>query len=178
MPRPQVEPGPAALVVMGRVVGAFGVQGWLKVQAYTESPEALADYGRWWLARSGAGEPRPHRVLEARRHGAFLLAHLEGVGSREEAASCRGSEVRVPREALPEVKADEVYVADLVGCRVVNRQGETLGTVAGVDDGVAQRLLRVKGDGAREMLIPWVDAYVDSVDLEAGTVGVDWQPGY
>ena len=162
---------------MGRVAAPYGIKGWVRVQPFTSAPETLLAYSTWWLARPG-GTAQACNVLEARRHGAFLIARLEGVASREEAAAYRGQEVMLPREALPEAQDDEVYLEDLVGLAVVNRQRVRLGTVAEVRDNGAQPVLRVLKDGAEERLIPFVPSYVDKVDLDELFIEVDWQTDY
>jgi 16S rRNA processing protein RimM len=162
---------------MGRVAAAYGVNGWLKIQPFTSDPEALGGYGTWWLSMPGHREQQPCRVIAARRHGEFLVAKLEGIESREQAAAYRGTEIAVPRDALPETNDDEVYLSDLAGCEVVNRSGRQLGVVTGVADYGAQPILRVSGDGG-ERLIPFVPAYVLEVDLEANRIDVDWEEDF
>ena len=163
---------------MGRVAAAYGVHGWIKVQPFTSELDVLLDYPTWWLSEPGGGNERPHRVLDARRHSGFLIAKLEGIASREQAAALRGWEVVVPRDALPETNDDEVYVGDLAGCTAVTRQGRPLGVVIEVRDNGAQPILRVVDAGKNECLIPFVPAYVLAVDLEAKRIDVDWLEDY
>jgi 16S rRNA processing protein RimM len=163
---------------MGRVAAAYGVHGWLKIQPFTRDPDALRGYETWWLAVPGSLEQRPCRLIETRRHGEFLVAKLEGIESREQAAAYRGREIVVPRDALPETNEDEVYLSDLAGCTVVTRDGQPLGIVAEVTDNGAQPILRVLSEDGDERLIPFVPAYVLEVDLEANRIGVDWKADY
>ena len=72
---------------MGRVAAPYGVQGWIRVQPFTTEQETLLGYSTWWLAQPGGNPPQARRVLEARRHGEYLVARLEGIASREEAAA-------------------------------------------------------------------------------------------
>jgi 16S rRNA processing protein RimM len=174
---------------MGRVSAPYGVRGWIKVKAFTEVPEALLDYPAWWLSVRGGGAAK-HRVLEARIHSDYVIAKLENLDSREQAATFKGAEVSVPRDQLPETEEDEVYWSDLAGCEVVNRNGERLGKVAEVQGMGAYPMLRVTSgeavnateDGTRrketELLIPFVPAYVLGVDLEANRIDVDWDADY
>ena len=160
---------------MGRVTAAYGVHGWLKIQPFTSDPEALSGYETWWLAVPGREEQQPRRLIDARRHGEFLVAKLEGIESREQAAAYRGREIVVPRDALPQTNEDEVYLSDLAGCAVVNREGRRLGIVSEVSDNGAQPILRVVSEEGAERLIPFVPVYVLEVDLEANRIGVDWE---
>ncbi|HET9764742.1 MAG TPA: ribosome maturation factor RimM [Casimicrobiaceae bacterium] len=159
---------------MGEVLAAYGVQGWIKIRPFTASPEGLLQHRTWWLKEHAAW--RAFAVAEMRLHGEAIVARLEGLTTREEAASRRGAQVAVPRSALPPAEAGQVYLADLEGLAVVNRQGATLGRVAGhVETGV-HPVLRIvdEADPRRELLIPFVPAYVDAVELANGRIRVDW----
>ena len=117
---------PARLLTMGRILGPFGVKGWVKIAPFTAEPGALCDYPKWWI---GAGS----RVARGERgDGGGACRHRASRSSkaatmRETVAQLKGLDVAVPREALPEAGADEVYWDDLVGLEVVNLQGEALG---------------------------------------------------
>ena len=168
------------MVVLGRVAAAYGVRGWIKVKPFTESPDALLDYATWWL--TAKGRQTSHPVVEARLHGATVVAKVEGVETREQAMALAGAEVSVPRDALPEAGDNEVYLSDLADCDVVDRNGRHLGRVAEVQGNPAHPILRVAGGEGRatrgeDILIPFVPAYVLGVDLEANRIEVDWDVG-
>ena len=165
---------------MGRVTAPYGVQGWVKVRTYTAVPDGLLAYRAWWLEAPDDGW-REFAVLEARVHAAAVVARLEGLNQREQAACWRGAAIGVPRALLPALAAGEVYWADLVGLAVINRSGVRLGRVAGVLETGAHPVLRVatEGDAARgERLIPLVPAYVDALDMAGARIVVDWQPEF
>lgn len=114
---------------------------------------------------------------DGRMHADTVVAQLAGVDSREAALALKGSEIAVPRAALPAASANEIYWADLVGLDVVNREGVALGRVVGVTEHGAHPLLRVappEGAAGAERLIPYVPAHVDRVDLAARRIDVDW----
>lgn len=160
------------MVVMGRIAGPYGVKGWVKVQPYTETPEGLCEYGRWWVARAG-NDPEEMEVLDAAVHGAAVVALLSGIESREAAASLKGGDIAVPRAALPPADENEYYWADLIGLDVVNERGEALGRVAGHFSNGAHDVMRVT-DGTQERLIPYVEAVVREVDTAGRRIVVDW----
>ncbi|MBS0320863.1 MAG: 16S rRNA processing protein RimM [Proteobacteria bacterium] len=166
-----------AMVVMGRIAGAWGVKGWVKVAPYSADPAALADHATWWVSRNDAPW-EPCDVIASRPHGATVIGQLAGVATPEDAQRLRGALVGLPRAALPAAADDEVYLADLPGLAVVNRQGVALGTVESVQETGAHPVLRVVEAGGRTRLIPFVAAYVDSVDLAERTLAVDWGEDY
>jgi 16S rRNA processing protein RimM len=164
---------------MGRVVAPYGVKGWLKVVPATAELETLLSHKEWWLrARGERSEWRRYTLEEGRPHGNTLIARVAGLDDREAAAEFAGGEIGVERDALPAAEADEVYWADLVGLAVWNRQGEKLGTVAAVQEFGAHPVLRVEHDEGPARLIPFVEAYVDAVDLASGRIEVDWGKDY
>jgi 16S rRNA processing protein RimM len=163
---------------MGRVMGPYGVRGWVKVAAFTAATDALAGYDTWWLVPREGLEGKAWPVESARVHADTVVAKLAGIETREAAAVLKGSLVAVPRDALPPLPDDEMYVGDLIGMTVVNRRGETLGKVEAVDSFGAHPVMRVAGAGGPVRLVPFVAAHVDAVDREAGRVEVDWGLDY
>lgn len=177
-PRPKPESGaPVSAdrpewVVLGRIAGAYGVRGWLRVASHTEPREGILAYRQWWLEAQGAR--RCFELLDGRRQGRGVVAALAGVGEREAARALAGAAVTVPRESLP---ADEGYYwADLIGLAVHNRDGTLLGTITGYVPTGGHDVMVVAGSD-RERLIPWAPGtYVDAVRLDEGRVLVDWHP--
>jgi 16S rRNA processing protein RimM len=177
---------------MGRIVAPWGIKGWVKVHAYTEDKTTLLEHAVWGIRpRTGStvqsGGWREYPVNAAREHGATLVAQLAGIGDREAATLLKGADVGVPQSLLPAREEGEVYYSDLVGLEVVNRQGVRLGRVSRVQDFGAHPVLSVvedasettaAGKSAVERMIPFVAAYVDSVDVAAGRIDVDWQRDY
>lgn len=170
-----------AIVVMAQVLAPYGVQGWVKARPYTQSPDALLQFDRWWLKRAGTQEWREVRAIATRMHSGAVLAHFEGVASREAAHALAGAQIGVRRADLAAPNSGEVYVGDLVGLVVVNREGVHLGEVVAVEEYGAHPLLRVAraaGEPGSELLIPFVAAHVDGVDLDGRRIDVDWQADY
>jgi len=171
---------------VGRIVGSWGVKGWIKVQPYAEDAGALLEARRWTLAEP---EGRVHddtvgrslSILNARRHGEFVLAQPEGIADRDAADALRGRRVLLGRSAFPQPPTDAYYWVDLIGLHVVNRDGATLGTVIGLVETGAHAVLRVRPEAqpeAAERLIPFVNAYIDDVDLAGRSIRVDWGLDY
>jgi 16S rRNA processing protein RimM len=182
-------PWPADAQEVGRIVDAWGVRGWIKVQPYSSDPQALVSAGRWFLKSaeaagrlpSPASPPLPTsiEVNQVRPHGDMLVAKPVHSADRGSAEALRGARIFVARSAFPATPDDEYYWVDLIGLAVVNRQGVRLGRVAGLIDTGPQSVLQVRAEGpdegGGECLIPFVSAYVDAVDLRQRCITVDWQ---
>jgi 16S rRNA processing protein RimM len=172
---------PADAVEVGRVLGAWGIKGWIKVQAFADDPQALFSTKRWHLlAPDGprvASTPALLRVTQAREHGGMVVAGVQEVVDRNAAEALKGARVFVARSSFPTAGADEYYWVDLIGCSVINREDVDLGAVADLLDTGASSVLRVL-QGDTETLIPFVAAYIDDVDLDARRIRVDWGTDY
>lgn len=155
---------------MGRVGVPFGVRGWAKVQTYTQSGDSLLGHPVWWLGRNG--QWREFEVLEYCGQDKSLAVHFAGCDDRETAAALRGSDIAVPRSALPQAAENEYYWADLIGLGVWNTQQQELGRVSGLLETGANDVLVVQGE--QERLIPFIAQVVLEVDLAAGRIAVDW----
>jgi len=180
---------PADALEVGRIGDAWGLKGWFKVLSYASPPEAVLSARRWHLrapsrAPAMAGLPASLEIREVKEHGDGIVALAEGIDDRSGAEALRGARIYVERSKFPPAGADEFYWADLVGLEVVNRDGAVLGEVVGLIDTGPHSVLRIAAPGgipdagaggsAEERLIPFVSAYVDSVDLAGRRVVVDW----
>ena len=151
-------PLPDDAIEIGRIVGAWGVKGWLKIQPYSAQPEALFSSKRWYL------QPP----------------------EKDAADALKASRLFVSRASFPTADKDEYYWVDLIGLAVVNREDVVLGTVRELLSTGPQTVLVLDAsepaeDGSIktiERMIPFVSAFVDGVDLPARRITVDWQPDY
>ncbi len=168
------KPLPERLVVMGRVLAPYGVKGWIKVRPFTQRPESLLDYPEWRLQKDGVLQART--VEAARVHGGAVVAKLQGIDDRDQAAQLRATQVAVSRDEFPELEPGEYYWADLVGLTVSNGAGVVLGRVTEVFDTGANGVLVVKGE--RERLLPFIGPVVRQVDVAGGRMVVDWDADY
>jgi len=156
-------------VDVGFVLRAHGVRGVVRVRA-------SADFGAIdavWL------DDERFAVRHASRDKDEWLLTLDGVSGRDAAEALRGRSVLLPREQVP-VADDEVLVAELVGCKVFDVAGRALGEVTGSFDSGAHEVLEVRapeGSGGKDFMLPFVDAFITDLDLEARRIVCDPPPG-
>ncbi|MFN0162716.1 MAG: ribosome maturation factor RimM [Burkholderiales bacterium] len=162
---------------MAHVKEPVGLAGQVRLHVYSDDPLALGGFGKWWLAAAGTSNWREVVPDDFLARGQHLIAKLPGVDDRDAAAALKGATIAVPRSAFGQNNSNEYYWADLIGLPVVNREGVELGRIADLLDLGPHQVLRLRG-GAKELLIPFVAAYVDEVDVKAGLVKVDWGLDY
>ena len=188
---------PVDAIEVGRIGEPWGLKGWVKVQPFAADPQALFSSRRWFLLPSekagllrpvtgAAAIPSLLKITQVKDHGDVVVALAQEVPDRNAAEALRGARVFIGRGSFPTPDPDEFYWVDLIGLNVVNREGEKLGSVAGLIDTGPHSVLRVSpeilpaGVSAQEAerLIPFVGAYVDAVSLEQRLITVDWGLDY
>ena len=164
------------MITVGRLHGAFGVRGEVKLESFTDPLHAIARYQPWTL-RDARGHERSCEGVKVREGVKGLIASMPGIADRDAADAQRGVEVLVPRSAMPPPADGEYYWVDLEGLRVVNEEGVDFGRVSHLFSTGANDVLVAQGD--RERMIPFVQPdYIRSVDFEAGLVTVDWDADF
>lgn len=162
-------------VCVGVVVGAHGIRGAVRVKCFTDAPEDLDAYGP--LSDDGG------RQFKARVTGVakgLALVSLDGVTDRNRAEGLKGVRFYVPRDALldgdgTEGDEDEFLVADLIGARAVNPDGQELGTVKGVYDFGAGDVLEIAGPQG-SLMVAFTRRAVPEVNVGERKVVVDPPP--
>ncbi len=177
---------PADAVEVGRIADAWGVKGWFKVLPHSASPEALFSSRRWYLQPSERGAKTFAgtvilRVRETKEHSGSLVANAHDIDERTAAQALKGARIFIARSSFPTAAANEYYWVDLIGLEVVNREGVPLGSVKELLSAGPQTVLVLAWDAQgkpQERLIPFVAAFVDTVDLAGKRITVDWQSDY
>ena len=170
-------PSPVDLVVLGKIVDAYGLRGVVKIHPFADGPEAWGDIKHWWFGREGEAPETWHllHLIRCQLRSGLLLANFEGINDRSASESLKGMLVGVPRTALPSPAEGEYYWGDLIGLEVTNAHGNPLGRVVGLIETAANDVLRVADGDGKERLLPFVDAVVKEVDVPARRIRVDWE---
>ena len=158
--------GAERLILVGRVAGAFGVKGEVRITTYTDDPAALVRY-RALLREDGS----PGLTLTGGRpHKGALVARAKEVATREDAEALRGLQLYVPRASLPAPDEDEFYLADLIGLRVVDPDGGHIGHIKNVQNFGAGDLLEIAPPSGPTWWLPFTKEAVPEVRIADGVV--------
>jgi 16S rRNA processing protein RimM len=159
------------LIEIGKVSGAVGIRGEIKVYHYSGERERLAGVMEFFLETDG--DPKPFGVKSMRYNGRSPVLALDGIEDRNSAEALRGRKVFVRPGDLPPPGEDEFYVRDLIGALVEDSEGHMLGRVTEIIDNPAHDILVVSPEGGEQkknFMLPFVDVFILSV--EHGEKGV------
>ena len=160
---------------IGKISGVFGVKGWIKVFSFTDPRENILHYSPWILKKDS--ETRLVAVTDGKLQGKGVVAQLDGIDDRNQAAGLMGWDIFIMPEQLPKAAEGEYYWSDLIGLNVETTLGVQLGVVDSLLETGANDVLIVKGE--RERVIPFLQKQtIMNIDTDAGKIIVDWDPGF
>lgn len=176
------------LIELGVVQDAQGLQGQIKIRPHSSEPVALLSSKAIWLSlipRRSAGVSVAYqqtsltlyKVKQARIHSGTVVMALEGIVNRDQAEALKGARLLVARDVFPNAEIDSYYWVDLIGCKVINLQGEDLGGVIDINDNGAHGIIAI-GEletKSTKQLVPFVKEVVQNVDLINKRITLDWQ---
>lgn len=147
----------------GKIVNTHGIAGEVKILPWADNAEFLLCIRTFYMGG------RELKVTKSRVHKGCLIAKLEGIDEVNAAMLLKNKTVLINREEAP-IGEGRFFIADIIGAKVVSDEGEELGELAEVLDLPAGNVYVVKG--GREILIPAVDEFIMSTDVENGIITV------
>jgi 16S rRNA processing protein RimM len=155
-------------ICVAAVATAHGTRGALKLRCFTEQPEDVASYGPVF-------DQQGQRLFELTVIGPAkggVIAKADGIEDRNAAEALRGTELFVPRAALPEPDDDEFYYGDLQGLTALHIDGSRFGVVKQVANHGAGDLIEIVGDDGDLHILPFDKVTVPTIDLDRGQLTI------
>ncbi|MBX2848541.1 MAG: ribosome maturation factor RimM [Acidiferrobacterales bacterium] len=164
-------------IELGKVVGVWGVKGWIKLHSYSRNRIDIANYQNWWLQKK-KDDPVLFEQLNCREQGQGIVAQLKGINDPDQGMALNGHRILIKETDLPKLPEGEYYWRQLIGLLVSNAEQE-IGEIASILETGANDVLVIKRGDKSEVLIPYINNdVVKKVDIEKGTMLVDWDPSY
>jgi 16S rRNA processing protein RimM len=163
---------PAGHLAVGQIIGAHGLNGELKVEAYSDFPHRFTPGAILFMGE----DLEPVTISSTRPHKTNLLIVLEEINNRNEAEDVRGLWLYVPEAEAATLEEGQFWIHDIIGLQVVTTDGMQLGTISDVMTTGANDVYVVRqppDSGAtvnqgRDILLPAIADVVEQVDLEQG----------
>jgi 16S rRNA processing protein RimM len=169
-------------VWLARIRRPQGRKGEVFADILTDFPEKFSDRRRLWLLSDRASAPTPREAVLANHwlHKGGIVLHFAGIDSISAAETLNGLIVVIPRAQRVPLSEEEVYIADLIGCSLVDVAGPapvTVGEIEDVDRTAGPVALLVVRGVAGEVLVPFAKSYLRGIDLEARRVEMSLPEG-
>ncbi len=173
MPRPTPESDSISseeLIAVGVVRKSHGVRGEASVEPWTNSLDRFSELEQITLVSPERENSRSIRIIACRNHGERALVTFEGITSPEAVGELRNWTIEIPAGKARELDEHEYFLHDLVGVRVEDTGGVTVGVVRSVSEGGGGILLSVEKSKGGTFDLPFAAAICTTIDLEAGRI--------
>lgn len=165
------------LVALGRIIGCFGVKGWVKIKPDTADLRSITKFKELYVIDS-RNNKQLYAVGESCVRSEIIHLKFLEIDDRNSAQKLKGADVAVMRDKLPKTNSDEYYWVDLIGLDVYNAKGQLLGKVDHLIETGPSSVMVLKNDNAIQCMVPFVVAFVIDVDLTHKKIIVDWELDY
>jgi 16S rRNA processing protein RimM len=155
------------LILLGRITGAHGIRGAVKLKSFTTDPKAIATYGTLQTT-----DGREVEIARMKPVPDGFIADLKNIKDRNQAESLKGQDLSLPRERLPATSDNEVYLVDLIGQDALH-SGVKLGTIIGIENFGAGDLLDIETGAKESLLVPSL-----FMQMKDGVVTLDLPEGF
>lgn len=159
-------------IPVGGVAKPHGIRGEFCIKNYADSP-LLFDRVSTLFLQDGTKSPKSYVINSWREHKGLVLLKCRGIEDRDQAESLRGQTVLIREDELPELDDGEHYIIDMLGCRVVLRDGSYVGMLEHFYENAEQDVWVIVTDDRKEVLLPAVPEFVLDVDLDNEVVTID-----
>ena len=158
------------LIIIGKITGAHGVRGELKVFPLTDDPRRFLKLKECFICGQNFEKPEASLCSSARIDRENVLIRFEGVQDRDKAELLRGRFIAVERENAVKLKKDSYFITDLKGLNVIDDERGDLGTVIDCFATGPQFTLEIKRDKKKNLMLPFVKVYCYEVNIEEGFI--------
>lgn len=159
----------------GKIVNTHGLRGEVKVVPWTDYPEDFEDIEYVYVKRKTGDEKLTISSIKYQKNN--LIVKFAEIGDINEAEKYKNQVLYVEREMLGELPEGVYYIADLIGLKVVDENGDEIGKIADVFNTGANDIYDVKREGKKNLLIPVINEVVKEIDLEKKTVRIEMMEG-
>ena len=155
-------------VLLAAVIGAQGLKGEVKAKIFTATPDSLPRYG---ALHTKDGRRLSITAFRTSKEGEAVIA-FEGIRDRNAAEALKGTELFVPRDALPETDDDEFYHADLIGLEAQDSEGRVIGKISALHNFGAGDVMEIALPDGDHVLIAFTRETVPTINVAQGFVMV------
>ncbi len=158
------------LIIIGKITGAHGVRGELKVFPLTDDPRRFLKLKECFICGQNFEKPEAKTCQNARLDRGNVLVRFEDIGDRDKAELIKGRFIAVTRDNAVKLKKDNYFITDLKGLNVIDDDKGDLGKVIDCFETGSQFTLEIKRDKKKNLMIPFVKVYCYEVNIEGGYI--------
>ena len=160
-------------IYLGKITGAHGIKGWLKIQSFSSPPENILNYPQWIINNQGKNDF--YTLEQGRKQKNKIVVKLEKINDRNTAESLINSKIQILRSDLPKLSNENYYWSDLVGLSVLNSEDKVIGKIESLIETGANDVMVINTTKDERALVPFVmHEIIKEVNVELNYIKIDW----
>ena len=160
-------------IYLGKITGAHGIKGWLKIQSFSSPPENILNYPQWIINNQGKNDF--YTLEQGRKQKNKIVVKLEKINDRNTAESLINSKIQILRSDLPKLSNENYYWSDLVGLSVLNSEDKVIGKIESLIETGANDVMVINTTKDKRALVPFVmHEIIKEVNVELNFIKIDW----
>ena len=160
-------------IYLGKITGAHGIKGWLKIRSFSSPLENILKYPQWII--NNQGEEDFYSIEQGRKQNNKIVVKLEKIDDRNTAESLINSKIQILRSDLPKLSNENYYWSDLVGLSVLNSEDKVIGKIESLIETGANDVMVVNTSKDERILIPFVmHEIIKEVNVDLNYIKIDW----
>ena len=149
---------------IGQIVNTFGIKGWVKVNPFTDDPERFQELNNVLVVKNK--ELINMQIEEVKFHKNVILVKFKGIEDINMAEKYKGCYIKIKREDARKLPKDTYFIADLIGMKVYDDEGNLLGTLEDIYNNKIHDIYVVKNDLGKQILLPSTKEVIKEIDIE------------
>ncbi len=162
---------------VGWIQSAHGIRGEVFVRLYAGQADWQDAAEGLSVLLKGTTALKNFSVHKMSAHKDGLIVKFDEIRDRNQAEAIAKSGVYVSESLLESGEGEPVFLKQIDGFAVCEKDGTPLGKITGFGSNGPQDLLKVQTPDGKEALVPLVDAFLVHIDFDKHQVTMDLPPG-
>lgn len=162
---------------VGKIVNTHGIKGEVKVVRITDFDDRFTPGQRLFLFKKGSNEPEIVTIKSHRQHKGFDMILFEEYSNINDVEPFKEGMLKITEAYQAPLEANAYYYHEILGCEVVTTDGRVLGEIKEILSPGANDVWVVKQKGKKDVLIPYIEDIVKTVDIDKKHVTIEPMEG-
>lgn len=157
-------------IAIGELLKPFQLNGLIKVSSYSKNPKDIFDYKPWYIGK----DKLSYNVSLSHPKACHIIANIDGINNREDAAKISGQTIYIKKSQLPELKHDEYYWHEIIGYEAYGINNKQLGKIIAMSDHNDIDMATIRTNKLTEVMVPLIKPYLVAIDKKHKQITIDW----
>ncbi len=149
---------------IGQIVNTFGIKGFVKVNPFTDDMHRFEELKSVLVVKNK--ETIEMHIEEVKLHKNVVLIKFKGIEDINMAEKYKGCYIKIKREDARKLPKDTYFIADLIGIKVYDDNGNLLGKVDDIYNNKVHDVYVIKNDLGKQILLPSIKEVIKQIDID------------